>query len=310
MGEQCQIVVIGSINVDVSAYVADFPVVGQTIPAKQSLTTLGGKGLNQAVAASRAGAQVVMVAAVGDDHYGAMAIEFLIENNVDVSHIRQVPGTPTGTALILVNEQGDNMITVAAGANGRLAPHDIDDAWEAVESSDVIITQLEIPLDSVERCLRLGRQGNTLTMLNPAPMLPGVERLLPAVDIVTPNASEGALLLGLDPEETPPPGRLAELLLDKGAGAVVLTLGDAGCHFQKGDQRGDLPAFPADVVDPTGAGDVFNAILAVGLARGLPLPEAARYASAAGAIAVGRRSAQASAPTWTEIESVLATLGT
>jgi len=302
---QKTITVAGSINVDVTAFVPAFPAVGQTIAATRSMTSMGGKGLNQAVAAARAGSSVSMIAAVGDDAYGQAALDYLVANNVDISHVRRIAGVATGTANILVDDNGDNMIAVAAGANARLDPACINEARDRITSSDALITQLEIPLESVEAALLLARKHEVLSVLNPAPIVKGVSSLVELVDVITPNASEGALLLGYEASAAADPEAIAQQLLRQGAGAVIITLGSDGCYVHDAAMSCRIPGLATTVVNPTGAGDTFNAVLTVSLVNGYELDAAARFAGAAGAFAVSHASAQGSAPTWAQIDAML-----
>jgi ribokinase len=300
-----KVVVIGSANTDFVVQVAQLPGRGETVLGGRFLTARGGKGANQAVAAARLGAQVTLVARLGQDSLGREAAQAYQDEGIETGFLAWDEGEPSGVALILVDRGGENMIAVAPGANGRLSPADVQAAEEAIRAAECVLLQLEIPLETVEAAAGLARRHGKRVILNPAPAAPLPPRLLEKVNILTPNQTEARALAGLtasgDPAETA--RRLSE---HTGVPEIVLTLGAQGSLVAAGGQVKRVQAFPVQPVDTTAAGDAFNGALAVALARGQGLEEAARFANAAGALAATRTGAQPSLPTLAEVERLIA----
>jgi ribokinase len=290
-----RIVVVGSANVDMIVRVPRLPARGETVLGDAFRTTPGGKGANQAVAARRAGADVAFVGCLGADALGDDLLRSLRDAGVDVSGVTRVPDAATGVALITVDPGGDNTIAVASGANAVLAPSHVERAAEAIAAADVLLLQLESPLDAVEAALAVAARVGTRAVLNPAPVPAQAldRRLLGAVAALTPNRDEAARLAGVANDD---PDAAATALLALGVGAAVVTLGADGALVATPGGRHHLPAFPVRAVDSTGAGDVFSGALAVALAEGRPVLDAARFANAAAALSVTRPGAQPSAP--------------
>jgi len=276
---------------------------GQTILGSTFSTTPGGKGANQAVAARRAGGEVIFVAAVGADNLGAEALEVYKREGIDVRHVRIIEGVASGVALIYVSEDGENMIAVAPGANHKLTPHDIDRLPGSLfRAGAVLVAGLEIPVDTAIRAIERGSGAGMRVVLNPAPV-PPLSRaetiaLLSKADVVTPNRVEALALAGMDTELAAEPdwGRCAGRLLEAGAGAVVITLGARGCVVAEGAETWWLAAPRVEVVDTVGAGDAFNGALAVALAEKRTLVAAAAWACAAASLAVTAPGAQSALP--------------
>ncbi|RLS47761.1 MAG: ribokinase [Planctomycetota bacterium] len=304
-----RIVVVGSINVDLVVRVATLPRPGETVLGGRFASVHGGKGANQAVAAARAGGHTTFVARVGDDSMGRSAIEAFRAEGIETDFITVTPECPTGVALILVDAAGENSIAVAGGANDRLSPDDIERARPAIEAADVVLLQLEIPLEAVQHAVTIARATGTRVILNPAPARPLPATLLAGVDILTPNETEAESLAS---HRTAGEASAADIdgivrtLLALGPRAVVVTLGAAGALVAAGQALTRVPAFPVEPRDTVAAGDVFNGCLAVMLAEGLDLVAATRFAAAAAAISVTREGAQASAPHRNQIEAFLA----
>ena len=272
--------VVGSANVDLVATVDRLPGPGETVPGSSFAEYPGGKGLNQAVAAARAGATVAFVGAVGADAAGAMLREVLDTEGIDATQVAAV-ALPTGRALIGVAASGENSIIVIAGANGTVTA-------DALPDARVVLTQLEVPLAAVERAMAAGRAGGSITVLNPAPAAVIGAEILQHCDIVVPNEHEVELLGGV------------AHLLSLGAKAVVVTLGADGADLHTADGVVHIEAFEVTPVDTTGAGDTFSGALCARLAAGDELPAALRFAAAAGALCTTRAGAVPSIPTYAE----------
>lgn len=303
-----RIVVLGSINVDLTVPVRKLPAPGETALGDDLRKGQGGKGANQAVAAARAGGAVLFVAAVGEDDHGREALEHLRREQVDVSHAVVVPGAATGAALILVDDGGENLIGVASGANRRLTPEHIDRLPDSIfQPGAILLAGLESPLATVAHALRRAKSAGMTTILNPAPADRALLRddLLLAVDLLTPNRREAEALTGLALDQPDESLDAARKLVEAGAGAVVITLGAAGYIAASGSGTLRGRAFPVEAVDTVGAGDAFNGCLAASIARGLPLKDALKRASAAAALAVMRPGAQGSLPTAPEIDRLV-----
>ncbi|HLG51340.1 MAG TPA: ribokinase [Chloroflexota bacterium] len=303
------IVVVGSVNVDMIVRSETLPRPGETVVGGELLTAGGGKGANQAVAARRLGADVRFIACVGQDPAGSAELARLQEDGLATSWVRIDAAAPTGTALILVDRHGQNMISVAPGANARLSPADVQAARMAFASAQVLLVQLEVPLDTVRAALELGRAHGLITILNPAPAGSLPDDLLRLVDWLTPNEVEAAALLGTRVEGLEAALAAARALRMRGPRHVVITLGAQGAVYAGDGDGWWVPPFPVAAVDSTAAGDAFNAALAVALAEGRPIPEVLRYAGAAGACAVTHAGARPSLPSRDDVAALLARAG-
>ncbi|UCD25950.1 MAG: ribokinase [Gemmatimonadota bacterium] len=300
------IVVVGSSNTDMIIKLARIPQPGETVLGGDFSTAAGGKGANQAVAAARAGGKVTFVARVGDDVFGQQAVEGFVADGIDTSHVITDSDAPSGVALIFVDQQGENSIAVASGANARLTPDDVLSARDAVTSADVLVTQLETPLDTVRAAVELAAVNGVRVVLNPAPAQPLGEEILQHVSVLTPNEIEAELLTGIAVSSDGAALAAAKALNARGVEAVLITLGSRGALLFDSDHAELIPSFEVEAVDTTAAGDVFNGALAVALSERSSLAEAARFANAAAALAVTKLGAQPSAPSREEIEAVLA----
>ncbi len=299
-----RITVVGSLNMDLIARTPRLPRPGETILGHGFHTAPGGKGANQAVAAARLGAQVTMVGRVGGDDYGRALLRTMARDGVVTERIVVDNGASTGVALIELDDEGENSIIVASGANMQATPDDVEAAADALTASDALLLQLEVPLPVVQHAARTARSHGVTVILNPAPARPLPDNLLQKVDYLIPNETEAGLLAGREVDNLPTAWDAARVLREKGVGTVILTLGAQGALVVSEEER-HVPAFQVQVVDTTAAGDAFVAGFAVALTKGLAVQEATRYACAAGALAATRLGAQPSLPTAAEVESLL-----
>ena len=297
-----RLVVVGSSNTDMIVRTDHLPRPGETVMGGDLVTAAGGKGANQAVAAARLGASVTFVARVGQDVFGQQAVDNFHREGLDIRYLVQDPGAPSGVALIVVGPGGQNIIAVAPGANLRLTPADVQAAASAFVGARAVLLQLEMPIETVLAAAQAGRAAGAIVILNPAPAptQPLPEALYPAVDILTPNETEAALLSG-----EPAPEAAAAVFLRRGVGTVIITLGAEGTLVATPSDVRRVPGFRVEAVDSTAAGDAFNGALGVALGRGESLEAAVRYAQAAAALSVTRLGAQPSLPTAAEVEAFL-----
>ncbi len=300
------IVVVGSSNTDMILQMAHIPRPGETILGGEFSMAAGGKGANQAVGAARAGGQVVFVARVGNDMFGDQAVRGFVRDAINVDYVVRDTHAASGVALIFVAKDGENSIGVASGANGRLSPEDVAKAREAITSADILLMQLETPLETVKAAAEMAVAAGVRVILNPAPAQPLGDDLLKHVSILTPNELEAELLTGVKVEGTNGAAEAAKVLISKGIQTVLITLGPSGTFVATKDSGELVPGFKVKAVDTTAAGDVFNGALAVALAEGRPLKEAVRFANAAGALSVTKLGAQPSAPRRQDIEQFMA----
>ena len=289
-----RVVVIGSANTDMVARVPRLPLPGETLLAGAFDSVFGGKGANQAVAAARLGAVVTVIACVGADGPGDQTVQNLENEGIDTEFVIRDPDAPTGIALITVDEAtGENTIVVVPGANAKLSPPLLDLAAAAIRDADVLICQLEIPLETVQAALKMARSAGVLTILNPAPARHLPDDLLSLVSVLTPNQTEAGLLLDADLD----PSAAALTLRRRGAENVVVTLGAAGARVVSASANTWVQAFaPEEVVDTTAAGDCFTGALAVALGEGQSLEQAVKFANAAASLSVETEGAQPSLP--------------
>jgi ribokinase len=292
-----RLVVVGSINMDLVTLAQRFPGPGETLLGERFLSVHGGKGGNQAVAAARLGADVHMVGAVGDDDFAQPLCDALTAEGIDITHVARIEGCGSGTASITVAD-GENQIIVVPGANARVTPAQVTHAQSLIASADAVLVQMEIPLETVEATLRIAHQEQVPVILNPAPAQPLPEAWLKLARYITPNQHELAILLGADPAED------FRSLMRRAPCPVVLTRGAEGAWFREEGEPQHQSGFAVEVVDSTGAGDTFNAALAVFLHEGLPI--AVRKACAAAALSVTRLGARGGMPHPAEVDALLA----
>jgi ribokinase len=302
--ETPNIVVVGSSNTDMVVKTKNIPAVGETVIGGDFVMAPGGKGANQAVAAARLGAKVTFVAKVGQDMFGDRAVEGYKAEGINTDFIIRDGENATGVALILVDDRGENLISVASGANHALTVEEVDRAAAAIRSADVLMLQLESPMDAICRAAELAAEAGVPVILDPAPAPeePLPPSLLEHVTYITPNETEAQRLTGLAVEDEATAREAAQKLQGQGTRNVVVTLGAKGA-LAVGEETLFVPSHEVKALDSTAAGDAFNGGLAVALAQGQPLAEAVRQAGIVGAVSVTRMGAQPSLPTREQIEA-------
>jgi ribokinase len=300
-----KIVVIGSSNVDFIMKMERLPEKGETITDAVFMQTYGGKGANQAVGAAKAGGDVWFVNCVGDDPFAPLLLENMRQAGVNVSHVRKESGIASGAALVMVGGAGQNYLSVAPGANYRLTPAMVTELEPFLRQAAMIVLQYEVVPETLYASIELGHALGIPVLFNLAPARPFDPAYLSKIAYLVVNEIEAQSLCGFAVDHAHQAEKAADSLLTKGAGVVILTLGSHGAYLASADLRQHIPAFKVEAVDTTAAGDVFCGALAVALVEGMPLPDAARFASAASAISVTRLGAQPSAPARQEIDKFL-----
>jgi len=303
------ICVIGSANVDLIMKVPRLPAPGETVTQGEYSQVFGGKGANTAVAAARAGGNVEFAACLGDESFGRAMLDEFNAGGIGTSHCRLIPGRPTGTALIMVEDSGENCIAVAPGTNADLTAERVRELAPLIADADWVLLQMEIPVGSNRAVLQVAQEKDVGVLLNYAPVGDAELTLSPAVSVLVVNEVEAAALSGRAISGAEDALDAAKRLVEQGPGLVVVTLGPEGLVAYDGGQATVLPAFPVRAVDTTAAGDTFCGALAAAFAEKRELDEALRFASAAAAISVTRMGAQPSIPRRVEIETFLAERG-
>lgn len=300
-----KIVVVGSSNMDLVVKSPRIPAVGETVLGEDFIMTPGGKGANQAVAAAKLGAEVYLVARLGQDVFAQQSLSNFEKEGVHTEYIVRTAEAPSGVALITVDRAGDNVIVVAPGANQKLSAQDVQEAQTAIVSSGALVAQLEVPLETVECAARLAHGSGVPFVLNPAPAQRLDTELLAMVDVLTPNETEAEILTGVEVTDEDSARSAACELLERGVKAVILTMGARGFLLSDGRKTEFVPAIKVNAVDATAAGDAFTGALAVGLAQGQALFDAALFANYVAALSVTKMGAQSSMPTRREVESFI-----
>jgi ribokinase len=299
------IVVVGGAYTDYVVRGTRLPVPGETVVGNELLELPGGKGANQAVEAARLGAHVAMVARVGADARGDQIIAGFKDEGVDTRYIVRDPTTPTGMSLIQVNEQGHKQMMVALGASHKLREEDVEHAAQIINSTKVLLTQLEVPPEVALRAMRLGRAANARVIFDPAPVAPLPAELFELVDVIKPDAKEAQAITGIEVQNRDTARQAAKHLLQRGVKVVAIQAGSQGnlLIWQEGECW--LPRIPVKRVDATGAGDAFAAALAVALAEGRRLQEAGPFANAAAALTTTKFGARPALPHRQAVENLL-----
>jgi ribokinase len=301
------VVVVGSINIDLVANTERIPVEGETVLGSDFQTHPGGKGANQAVAVARLGYPVRMIGRLGDDAFGSQLRAQLENAGVDVSGVMTSPGT-SGVAVIVVGRSGENCIVITPGANALLSPEDLDTHIDMIRSAGVVLTQLEIPLETVQHLAKICAQEKVPLILDPAPAKELPQDLLRDVEWFTPNETEAAFFAGSlnGSADAGDPAAMAGMLMNKGLKGVVLKLGSRGAFIASRKGLAEpLASFSVNAVDTTAAGDAFNGAFATALLMQMDPVESARFAAAAAAISVTRPGAQPSMPTMADVKQLV-----
>ncbi len=306
-----RVAVVGSLNTDLVIKAPKLPEVGETVLGGEFATFPGGKGANQAVAAARLGADVTMVGCVGGDAFGRRLRGGLAAEGIRVTHVREDRGAPSGVALITVDPRGRNTIVAASGANWRLSVADVEAARHEILAGQVLLLQLEVPLDVVMYAARLARSRGIRVILDPAPapVRPLPLDLYQTLSVINPNEVEARVLSGIAASDDQGAAASAGWFLALGCQAVVLKLGERGAFLASASIRESISGIPVKAVDTTAAGDAFAGALAVALAEGKDLPAAVRFANAAGALSVTRMGAQPSLPTRDDVTALARSRG-
>lgn len=298
------IVVIGSLNMDLVVQASRLPLGGETIMGTAFHEIPGGKGANQAVAMARLGAKVKMIGKVGKDGFGTSLLSTLAVDGVDTSAIETCEEKSTGVALITLQDSGENSIIVVPGANGEVSSEDILKNKQAIQNAGIVVAQLEVPMDTVATALKTAKEGGAFTILNPAPAQRLSQEILSHVDLLTPNETELALISQMPVTDMISIRKAAQALIDEGVKALIITLGSEGSLYL--NNKGETlyqKAFKVEAIDTTAAGDSFTGGLAVCINQGKPMDEALEFASKVGALTVQKLGAQSSLPRLEEVEA-------
>jgi ribokinase len=304
---QAKVVIVGSLNMDLVTRAPRLPRAGETLAGQSFVTVPGGKGANQAVAAARLGASVAMIGCVGDDAYGEQLRAALLAEGVDCQAVTPVTGESTGVALIVVDDSSQNAIVIVAGGNGHVTASVVDSFDGLLSQAEVIICQLEVPLDTVGHVLKRGHELGKTVILNPAPASgPLPPQWFAWIDYLIPNESEATALTGLPVDSTASADAAASALLAAGVSKVIVTLGEQGALFASKSRSEHFPAPKVQPIDTTAAGDTFVGGFAAALADGKSESDAIRFGQVAAALSVTRSGAQPSIPTFAEVQACAA----
>jgi ribokinase len=301
-----KIAVLGSCNMDIYSWTEHLPEPGETVIGDCYSMVMGGKGANQAVAACKQGAEVAMIGRVGDDMFGERMLATLLGHGVQTRYIQVSAGSGSGVALVVVDRKPENVIVVIPGTNMHIDCNDVDCAADLIRSSDVLMMQLEIPLEAIQRALQIASGGKTLRILNPAPARPLPDEILQNIDLITPNQNEAKMLTGIAADTVEGAEAAGKALLARGVPLVIITLGPDGALLVTPDSSCHVDGYRIeDAHDTTGAGDAFMGGLSVALAEGKPMLEAIRCANAVAGLSTRRPGAMPSMPDRTEVEEFI-----
>jgi len=301
-----KVVVVGSYNTDLTIKTERIPLPGETIIGGVFSEGRGGKGANQAVAAARSGAEVTFIARVGDDVLGKEGIQKLSEEKINTRFIFKDNEVSSGVAFIVVDKKGENSIVVASGANAMLSAEDIEAAHQEISSADVLLVQLESPIEAIRKAIKIAHGNGTTVILNPAPAQPLNQNLLQEIDIITPNKVEAEMITGIKASDENGLCSIVKKFFEYGIKNILITLGSKGIFAGYSNKMNLIPAYEVYPIDSTGAGDIFSGSLAAFLSEGMSMEKAVNMASASASISVTRLGAQSSAPYRIEIESFIA----
>lgn len=300
-----KIVVVGSSNTDMVVQSSKIPQPGETVLGKTFIMSPGGKGANQAVAAAKLAGDVTFIAQIGGDIFGETAMKGFKAHGIDTSFIQVDQNSPSGVALIMVDEQGENCISVASGANATMDKSLIDTVKDVISRASYVLTQLEIPIEVVNYLIEVASALGVKVVLNPAPAQLLADDSLSALHIITPNETEAEILTGIRVVDKSTAKMAAQKLIDKGVSIVIITLGDKGAYILSDEVDEIVPCPKVKAIDSTAAGDTFNGALVVALSEGRSLLEAVRFANRAAAYSVTKMGAQISTPTREDIHQNL-----
>lgn len=299
--KRAKLLVVGSVNTDMVVKTHSLPKPGETVLGGTFLMNAGGKGANQAVAAARLGADVSFICKIGNDTFGETSKMIFEKEGIDISHLLVDNNNASGVALITVDNNAENCIVVAPGANANLCPCDVPDLATIIGNFDYVLMQLEIPLETIQMVADIAYQKNVPVILNPAPAKSLSNNLLNKLFLITPNETEAEIITGVKVVDEDSALLAAKKIHDLGVHCVIITLGAKGAFIYNGSHAEIVSSFKVEAIDTTAAGDIFNGALAVGLMEGKTLKEAVRFACKASAISVTRMGAQSSAPYRNEI---------
>ena len=299
------VISLGSINMDLVVRTPRFANPGETIVGLDFYTAPGGKGANQAVAAGRLGVDALMFGRIGDDFFGKNLLKNLQENNVGIKGVKIDNTLPTGTALITVDNRAENIIIIIPGANSAVCISDIDDLMPFFKKADILMLQLEIPLDTVVAAAKKAKESGVKVLLDPAPARELPDELLQLCDFITPNETEAQILTGIKIDNSMDAKKAAEVLLGKGVQAVIVKMSSKGSYYYDGSIEILFPAYEVDAVDTVAAGDAFNGGFAAAFSKGKPIEEILQWANACGALSTTKPGAQPSMPSREELISFI-----
>ena len=301
-----RVTVVGSFMFDLVARAPRRPKTGETLIGDSFGMFIGGKGANQAIAASRLNALVCMVGRLGDDLFGNQFLDKFSDEKINTDFVIQDKNNGTGVGMPLIDASGDNSIVIIPRANTALSAKNINQGYEAIANSDILLLQLEVPIEASQRAAEIAKENSTIVILNPAPAREIPDTFLDLVDILTPNESETEILSGISATTEKEAKEAARILMDKGVETVILTLGSRGSLLLTATVESFFPANQVDVVDTTAAGDAFCGALAASLANGSTIEEAVKTGNAAGALAVTKLGAEPSLPKKADLDRFLA----